>query len=86
MLAAGGPKYRVGDYIVDTARYRITNGDTAVPAEPKVFDLLVYLIRNRDRVLTREELFQASLGRARGLGCDAQQSRQECSQDSRRQR
>ena len=59
MLAAGGPKYRVGDFTVDTARYRISKGDTAVPVEPKVFDLLVHLIRNRDRVLTREELFQA---------------------------
>lgn len=59
MLAAGGRKYQVGDFIVDTARYRISRGDAAVPVEPKVFDLLVYLIRNRDRVLTREELFQA---------------------------
>ena len=59
MLAAGARKYQVGDFIVDTARYRISRGDTAVPVEPKVFDLLVYLIRNRDRVLTREELFQA---------------------------
>ncbi len=31
----------------------------AVAVEPKVFDLLVHLIRHRDRVLTREELFQA---------------------------
>ena len=59
MLAAGGRKYQVGDFLVDTARYRISRGDTAVPVEPKVFDLLVHLIRHRDRVLTREELFQA---------------------------
>jgi len=59
MLAASGRKYQVGDFVIDTARYRISSGDTAVPVEPKVFDLLVYLIRNRDRVLTREELFQA---------------------------
>ena len=52
-------KYQVGDYLIDTGRYRISSGDTAVPVEPKVFDLLVYLIRNRDRVLTREELFEA---------------------------
>jgi DNA-binding winged helix-turn-helix (wHTH) protein/TolB-like protein/tetratricopeptide (TPR) repeat protein len=59
MLAAGGRKYQVGDFVIDTARYRISRGDTAVPVEPKVFDLLVHLIRHRDRVLTREELFQA---------------------------
>jgi DNA-binding winged helix-turn-helix (wHTH) protein/TolB-like protein/Tfp pilus assembly protein PilF len=51
-------KYQIAEYIVDTARYRITCGDTVIPAEPKVFDLLVYLIRHRDRVLTREELFR----------------------------
>jgi len=59
MPAAGGRKYQVGDFVIDTARYRVSRGDTAVPVEPKVFDLLVHLIRNRDRVLTREELFQA---------------------------
>ena len=51
-------KYQVAEYIIDTARYRISAGDAAIPAEPKVFDLLVYLIRHRDRVLSREELFQ----------------------------
>jgi DNA-binding winged helix-turn-helix (wHTH) protein/TolB-like protein/Tfp pilus assembly protein PilF len=51
-------KYQVAEYIIDTARYRISAGDAAIPAEPKVFDLLAYLIRHRDRVLSREELFQ----------------------------
>ena len=51
-------KYQIAEYIIDTARYRISSGDAAIPAEPKVFDLLVYLIRHRDRVLSREELFR----------------------------
>jgi DNA-binding winged helix-turn-helix (wHTH) protein/TolB-like protein/Tfp pilus assembly protein PilF len=51
-------KYQTAEYVIDMARYRISSGDTAIPAEPKVFDLLVYLIRHRDRVLTREELFR----------------------------
>ncbi|MDH4166907.1 MAG: winged helix-turn-helix domain-containing protein [Gammaproteobacteria bacterium] len=59
MLAAEGRKFRIGDYVVDTARFRITHRDETVAVEPKVFDLLVHLIRHRDRVLTREELFQA---------------------------
>jgi DNA-binding winged helix-turn-helix (wHTH) protein/TolB-like protein/Tfp pilus assembly protein PilF len=58
MLVMDGRKYQVGDYLIDTGRYRISSGDTAVPVEPKVFDLLVHLIRNRERVLTREELFE----------------------------
>ena len=51
-------KYQVAAYTIDTARYRISSGDAVIPAEPKVFDLLVYLIRHRDRVLSREELFK----------------------------
>jgi len=51
-------KYQIAEYIIDTARYRISHGDTVIPAEPKVFDLLVCLIRHRDRVLSREELFR----------------------------
>ncbi len=51
-------KYQVAEYTIDTARYRISSGDAAIPAEPKVFDLLVYLIRHRDRVVSREELFR----------------------------
>jgi DNA-binding winged helix-turn-helix (wHTH) protein/TolB-like protein len=59
MLAGDGRKFRIGDYVVDTARYRISQGDATVAVEPKVFDLLVHLIRHRDRVLTREQLFEA---------------------------
>ncbi len=51
-------KYRVAEYVIDTARYRISTGEVPIAVEPKVFDLLVYLIRHRDRVLSREELFQ----------------------------
>ncbi len=51
-------KFRVGNYTIDPALFRVTSGSEVVPVEPKVFDLLVYLIRHRDRVLSRDELFQ----------------------------
>jgi DNA-binding winged helix-turn-helix (wHTH) protein/TolB-like protein/Tfp pilus assembly protein PilF len=51
-------KYQIAEYLIDTARYRISSGDAVIPAEPKVFDLLIYLVRHRDRVLSREELFR----------------------------
>jgi len=51
-------KYQIAEFLIDTARYRISSRDAPIPAEPKVFDLLVYLIRHRDRVVTREELFR----------------------------
>src|SRR5688572_14795253 len=51
-------KYQIAEFLIDTARFRISSGDEPIAAEPKVFDLLVYLIRHRDRVVTREELFR----------------------------
>ena len=51
-------RYQIAEYVIDTARFRVSNGEAAIPVEPKVFDLLVYLIQHRDRVLTREELFR----------------------------
>lgn len=51
-------KYQIAEFVLDTARFRISTGDAAVPVEPKVFDLLVYLVAHRDRVVTREELFK----------------------------
>ena len=51
-------KYQIAEFTIDTARFRISNGDVSIPAEPKVFDLLVYLVAHRDRVVTREELFR----------------------------
>src|SRR5512141_3157323 len=59
MGAATGMAYRIGAFVVDPDRDRSTHGHVAVAVEPKVFDLLVHLIRHRDRVLTREELFEA---------------------------
>jgi DNA-binding winged helix-turn-helix (wHTH) protein/TolB-like protein/Tfp pilus assembly protein PilF len=51
-------KYQIAEFLIDTARFRISSGDASIPAEPKVFDLLVYLIGHRNRVVTREELFK----------------------------
>jgi DNA-binding winged helix-turn-helix (wHTH) protein len=51
-------KYQIAEFLIDTTRFRISNGGSPIAAEPKVFDLLVYLIAHRDRVVTREELFK----------------------------
>jgi hypothetical protein len=55
---ADDKKYRVGDFTIDVAQFRVIHGSEVVPVEPKVFDLLVHLIRHRDRVLSRDELFR----------------------------
>jgi len=44
------------NYVLDCQRYELRKGDAAVALEPQVFDLLVYLIENRDRVVSKDDL------------------------------
>jgi len=44
---------------LDPERRELRHGDKLVPVEPQVFDLLEYLIRNRDRVVSRDDVFDA---------------------------
>ena len=48
--------YRVEKIMVDTNQYRLFRDDEQVDVEPQVFDMLVFLIENRDRVVSRSEL------------------------------
>src|SRR5262249_55225178 len=52
-------RYLFEDYALDTARRELRRGPVLVPLEPKVFDLLVYLIDNRDRVVSKNDLLSA---------------------------
>ena len=51
--------YRFEDYVLDTERRELRLGDTPVVLEPQVFDLLAYLIQNRERVLSKDDLINA---------------------------
>jgi DNA-binding winged helix-turn-helix (wHTH) protein/tetratricopeptide (TPR) repeat protein len=51
--------YEFGPYRVDPAMCRLLRGDTHVPLPPKAFDLLLILVRNPNRVLSKAELMQA---------------------------
>ncbi len=44
------------DQMLDLSRRELSRGGRAVTVEPRVFDLLVYLIENRDRLITKDEL------------------------------
>ena len=48
--------YRWCNYLLDAKRYRLLRDGKQVEVEPRVFDLLIYLIENRDRVVMRDEL------------------------------
>ncbi len=45
-------------YEVDLDRHELRRGGEAVHVEPQVFDLLVHLVRHRDRVVSKDELFE----------------------------
>lgn len=49
--------FRIEHAELDTARREIRFDGTAVDVQPKVFDLIEYLVRNRDRVVAKDELF-----------------------------
>ena len=48
--------HRFGDFELDEALYQLRRGGDVVKIEPKVFDVLVYLVRHRDRVVSKDEL------------------------------
>jgi TolB-like protein len=51
--------YFIDGYMLDAKRRELRKGDILQPVEPQVFDLLEYLIANRDRVVSRDEMFAA---------------------------
>src|SRR5712675_511222 len=51
-----------GEYNIDLERRELRHAETAVHAEPQVFDLLVYLVQNRDRVVSKDDLIASVWG------------------------
>lgn len=51
--------FRFGDYELDLDRYELRRNGEAVKAEPRVLEVLYYLIAQRDRVVTKEELLDS---------------------------
>ena len=51
--------YRFGDYALDTANYELRRSGERVAIEPQVFNVLKHLIRNRDQVVSKEDLIGA---------------------------
>src|ERR1700676_10869 len=48
--------YLFDNCVLDTECREVRRGSALVPVEPQVFDLLEYLIRNRDRVVSKDDL------------------------------
>ena len=50
--------FRFGAYEVDLERQELRRTGTAVPIEPQVFDVLAFLVKHRDRIVSKDELFE----------------------------
>ncbi|MGE3773729.1 MAG: winged helix-turn-helix domain-containing tetratricopeptide repeat protein [Gammaproteobacteria bacterium] len=51
--------YTFEDYVLDPDRRELTRGAEAVAMGPQVFDLLLYLVQHRGRVVSKDDLLQA---------------------------
>jgi DNA-binding winged helix-turn-helix (wHTH) protein len=61
-VAAEDGLYRFADVVVDGAQFQVRRDGDPVHAEPQVLEVLVHLIAHRDRVVTKDELFEAVWG------------------------
>ncbi|HXU37847.1 MAG TPA: protein kinase [Blastocatellia bacterium] len=51
-------RYRFDDVVVDRRNFRVLKNGKSRTLEPRIFDLLIFLIENRGRVLEKQELFE----------------------------
>jgi TolB-like protein/Flp pilus assembly protein TadD len=54
--------FKFGDHALDTERRELRRSGERIALEPQVFDLLVYLLRNRDRVVGKDDLINGIWG------------------------
>ena len=66
-------QFRFGDHCLDSDRRELRRRGALVALEPQVFDLLVYLVQNRDRVVSKDDLLEAVCGRPDCVGVGAVQ-------------
>jgi DNA-binding winged helix-turn-helix (wHTH) protein len=53
-----GEIFRFRDFLIDTRSFLLTRNGSAVPLERRVYDVILYLVRHRDRVVTKDELLE----------------------------
>src|SRR5271156_377732 len=54
--------YQFGEFVLDPVRRTLSRADSPVSLTPKAFDVLLFLVQNPNRVVTKEELLQAVWG------------------------
>ncbi len=58
-MGENSKSYRFGDLAVDLAARELRRGASVVDLQPKVYDLIVFLLENRHRAVSKEELQEA---------------------------
>jgi DNA-binding winged helix-turn-helix (wHTH) protein len=54
--------YRFEPFVLDPGRRTLSHADSPVSLTPKAFDVLLFLVQNPNRLVTKEELLQAVWG------------------------
>ena len=54
--------YAFGEHMLDFKRRELRRRGELIDVEPQVFDLLTYLIRHRDRVVSKDDLLDGVWG------------------------
>src|SRR5215813_609855 len=49
---------KINGCCIDTDAYELRRNGELIPVEPQVFDLLVFLLKNPDRVVTKDEIIE----------------------------
>ncbi len=55
-------RFLFADLVLDSDRRELQRGSELVPVQPQVFDLLLYLVQNRERVVGKDDLIAAIWG------------------------
>jgi DNA-binding winged helix-turn-helix (wHTH) protein/pimeloyl-ACP methyl ester carboxylesterase len=61
-MRGGRVRFVFNDYSLDVGRRELRRGTELVVIEPQVFDLLTYLIENRDRVVSKDDIIASVWG------------------------
>src|SRR5258705_11194747 len=59
---AAGYLYRFGQFALDSRKRTLSRADSPVSLTPKAFDVLLFLVQNPNRLVTKDELLQAVWG------------------------
>src|SRR5258705_8916876 len=59
---ADGYLYRFGQFALDSRKRAVSRADSPVSLTPKAFDVLLFLVQNPNRLVSKEELLQAVWG------------------------